>query len=264
MSPAAKEAADHGDQEDREHAAGVRQAPRLGAQRAAPDPGATPCRAVNQARLRPPRHGARRVALVHRGVSSHAPNHRRAWPRAGLGILPRSDRPLRMCLFVPEGTVIVIGGAEDKVRDRVILSRFVALAGGRDATIAVISTASSLGPEAGVRYRAVFGDLGAPDVRPLHVVHAPGGQRGVRGPPGARRERGLPDRRQPAAAVVDHRRHAPRGGHRCEVQGGRGRRRHERRCVGDEQPHDRVRRDRRDPRSSGWPRSRRASVCCPA
>ena len=27
-----------------------------------------------------------------------------------------------------EGTVIVIGGAEDKVRDRVILSRFVTLA----------------------------------------------------------------------------------------------------------------------------------------
>ena len=41
-----------------------------------------------------------------------------------------------------DGTVIIIGGAEDKVRDRVILSRFVALAGGRDATIAVISTAS--------------------------------------------------------------------------------------------------------------------------
>ena len=47
-----------------------------------------------------------------------------------------------------EGTVIIIGGAEDKVRDRVILSRFVALAGGIDATIAVISTASSLGLEA--------------------------------------------------------------------------------------------------------------------
>ena len=28
------------------------------------------------------------------------------------------------------GHLIVIGGAEDKVRDRVILSRFVALAGG--------------------------------------------------------------------------------------------------------------------------------------
>ena len=56
---------------------------------------------------------------------------------------------------MPHGTVIIIGGAEDKVRDRVILGRFVALAGGRDAQIAVISTASSLGPEAGERYRAV-------------------------------------------------------------------------------------------------------------
>jgi cyanophycinase len=74
---------------------------------------------------------------------------------------------------VPEGTVIVIGGAEDKVRDRVILNRFVALAGGADATIVVISTASSLGPEAGERYRQVFTELGAARVRPLHVVTRP-------------------------------------------------------------------------------------------
>ena len=38
---------------------------------------------------------------------------------------------------------MVIGGAEDKVRERVILARFVALAGGTDARIAVVSTASS-------------------------------------------------------------------------------------------------------------------------
>ena len=68
------------------------------------------------------------------------------------------------------GTVIVIGGAEDKVRDRLILGRFVALAGGRDARIAVISTASSLGPEAGERYRSIFTELGAADVIPLHAV----------------------------------------------------------------------------------------------
>ena len=74
---------------------------------------------------------------------------------------------------MPEGTVIVIGGAEDKVRDRVILNRFVALAGGADATIVVISTASSLGPEAGERYRQVFTELGAARVRPLHVVTRP-------------------------------------------------------------------------------------------
>jgi cyanophycinase len=69
-----------------------------------------------------------------------------------------------------DGTVIIIGGAEDKVRDRVILNRFVALAGGQDATIGVVSTASSLGAEAGGRYRAVFGDLGVGRVRTLHAV----------------------------------------------------------------------------------------------
>ncbi len=69
-----------------------------------------------------------------------------------------------------EGTVIVIGGAEDKVRDRVILNRFVALAGGKDATIAVISTASSLGAEAGARYRQVFAELGVEKVHTLHAV----------------------------------------------------------------------------------------------
>ena len=69
-----------------------------------------------------------------------------------------------------DGTVIVIGGAEDKVRDRVILNRFVALAGGSDAVIAVISTASSLGLEAGERYKGVFSELGVKQIRPLHAV----------------------------------------------------------------------------------------------
>ena len=74
---------------------------------------------------------------------------------------------------VSEGTVIIIGGAEDKVRDRVILSRFVTLAGGPDATVVVISTASSLGPEAGARYKAVFSELGVTRVRPLHAMTRP-------------------------------------------------------------------------------------------
>ena len=72
-----------------------------------------------------------------------------------------------------DGTVIIIGGAEDKVRDRVILSRFITLAGGPDATIAVVSTASSLGLEAGERYRAVFAELGARNVRPLDAMTRP-------------------------------------------------------------------------------------------
>jgi len=71
---------------------------------------------------------------------------------------------------VSDGTVIVIGGAEDKIRDRVILARFVELAGGQDAVIAVISTASSFGTAAGERYRAVLTELGAKEVRPLHAA----------------------------------------------------------------------------------------------
>ena len=46
----------------------------------------------------------------------------------------------------------------------------MSLAGGTDATIVVISTASSLGAEAGERYRHVFTELGVKHVRPLHAV----------------------------------------------------------------------------------------------
>jgi cyanophycinase len=65
---------------------------------------------------------------------------------------------------------MIIGGAEDKIRDRVILSRFTTLAGGTDAVVVVISTASSLGFEAGERYREIFTGLGIGTVRPLHAM----------------------------------------------------------------------------------------------
>lgn len=58
------------------------------------------------------------------------------------------------------GPVMLIGGAEDKVRDKVILSRFVEGAGGADGHVVVISTASSLGDAATERYRELFGGLG--------------------------------------------------------------------------------------------------------
>ena len=65
---------------------------------------------------------------------------------------------------------MVIGGAEDKIRDRVILNRFCSLAGGADGVVVVISTASSLGHLAGERYREVFTGLGIGSVRPLHAM----------------------------------------------------------------------------------------------
>ena len=62
---------------------------------------------------------------------------------------------------------MVIGGAEDKLGNKSILRRFVALAGGAEARIAVLSTASSLGDEATDIYRTLFGQLGVTDVRGL-------------------------------------------------------------------------------------------------
>jgi cyanophycinase len=65
---------------------------------------------------------------------------------------------------------MVIGGAEDKVRDRVILTRFVKLAGGPDARIVVVSTASSLGDAATELYGQLFGDLGVEEVIGLRPI----------------------------------------------------------------------------------------------
>jgi cyanophycinase len=68
------------------------------------------------------------------------------------------------------GHLLIIGGAEDKLRQRQILTRFTSLAGGSEARIAVISTASSLGDEATELYRSVFHGLGVPDVRGLRPL----------------------------------------------------------------------------------------------
>jgi cyanophycinase len=59
---------------------------------------------------------------------------------------------------------VIIGGAEDKLRQRTILTRFVTLAGGPSARILVISTASSLGDEATDLYASLFQQVGAAEV----------------------------------------------------------------------------------------------------
>jgi cyanophycinase len=56
---------------------------------------------------------------------------------------------------------MAIGGAEDKLGRRTVLRTFVRLAGGADARIAVVPTASSLGPEVVEVYDALFRKLGA-------------------------------------------------------------------------------------------------------
>jgi cyanophycinase len=68
------------------------------------------------------------------------------------------------------GHLLLIGGAEDKLRHRQILTRFAALAGGATGRVAVISTASSLGDEATELYQSIFGQLGIPDVRGIRPL----------------------------------------------------------------------------------------------
>lgn len=69
-----------------------------------------------------------------------------------------AHRPVRP---VSGGVLCVIGGAEDRSGDRVVLQEFLRLAGGEGATVAVVATASSLGPEILDAYDEAFRALGA-------------------------------------------------------------------------------------------------------
>lgn len=61
-------------------------------------------------------------------------------------------------------SLLIIGGAEDKVGRATVLRRFVRLAGGRKARIVVIPTASSFPDEAFETYTTIFTRLGAQEV----------------------------------------------------------------------------------------------------
>jgi cyanophycinase len=67
----------------------------------------------------------------------------------------------------PAGTLCAIGGAEDRTGSRVVLREFVRLAGGEGARVAVLATASSLGPEIFDAYDTALRDVGAAAVATL-------------------------------------------------------------------------------------------------
>jgi cyanophycinase len=66
------------------------------------------------------------------------------------------------------GPLIAIGGAEDKVRERIILRYFLEVAGGSDASVVVLATASEA-PETGERYADLFYSLNADSVEVLRI-----------------------------------------------------------------------------------------------
>jgi cyanophycinase len=61
------------------------------------------------------------------------------------------------------GHLVIIGGAEDRQQDRVILRRFLSLSGGNNARIKFITAASGFPDASWASYQAVFADLGATD-----------------------------------------------------------------------------------------------------
>ncbi|HVT58272.1 MAG TPA: cyanophycinase [Thermoanaerobaculia bacterium] len=67
------------------------------------------------------------------------------------------------------GPLIAIGGAEDKLRERAILRYFVEAAGGADASVVVLATASEV-PETGQRYADLFYSLNAEGVEVLRIA----------------------------------------------------------------------------------------------
>ena len=191
-------------------------------------------------------HARRAPALPRRTVSSRGPSTGGSFD------------------LVADGTVIIIGGAEDKVRDRVILSRFVALAGGRTRRSRSSARPPRSGLEAGERYRAVFSELGIKTVRPSMRSPRPQANDEDGGPGRRRRHRDLPDGRQPAAALVHDRpgpaadaaaRSVPtRGAVVAGTSAGASAMSSHMIAFGASGRH----------RSIGWRRSRLAWACCPA
>lgn len=67
------------------------------------------------------------------------------------------------------GRLIAIGGAEDKTKERVILRYFLDSAGGPEARVVVLATASEM-PETGRRYADLFELMGAERVGVLRIL----------------------------------------------------------------------------------------------
>lgn len=84
-----------------------------------------------------------------------------------LSLLASTSLPLSLAaqtsakLKATQGRLVIIGGAEDRKQDRIILRKFLELSGGAHAKIRVINAASGVPDVVWASYQAVFQDLGA-------------------------------------------------------------------------------------------------------
>lgn len=83
--------------------------------------------------------------------------------------LLETQRPVETNYVAPgSGVLMPIGGAEDKLDDKIILSAFAQLAGGKRARIVIVPTASSI-ENAGLRYKAIFLGMGAESAEVVYI-----------------------------------------------------------------------------------------------
>ncbi|MDP8908065.1 MAG: cyanophycinase [Chloroflexota bacterium] len=68
------------------------------------------------------------------------------------------------------GILMPIGGAEDKLDDKIILSAFAQIAGGKSARIVIVPTASSI-ESAGFRYKAIFLGMGVERAEVVYIAN---------------------------------------------------------------------------------------------
>lgn len=89
---------------------------------------------------------------------------------AALTAASLSSSPSLLAQTQRTARLLIVGGAEDRQQDRVILRKFIEYAGGPMARIRLITAASSVPETVGHSYRQAFGDLGAQnfEVLPLY------------------------------------------------------------------------------------------------
>ena len=69
-----------------------------------------------------------------------------------------------------KGSLVIIGGAEDKRADKSILKEVIKLSGGKSSRVALITTATNSPKEAGQEYKRLFGELGAGSVVTINIT----------------------------------------------------------------------------------------------
>lgn len=71
---------------------------------------------------------------------------------------------------IERGSLVIIGGAEDKRADKAILKEVIKLSGGDNSNVVLITTATNSPQEAGKEYERLFAELGAKSVVSINIT----------------------------------------------------------------------------------------------